>query len=103
MMSTTPRKTGRPQRASPPVIVRGVVPDTHPLAERLRGLSPARATVILLEMATGRMAANGPSTPQEITPLRSLPSRPAARGSARPDAVLADHGDDLSSLFSMSE
>lgn len=102
-MSTTPRKTGRPQRAFPPVIVRGVVPDTHPLAERLRGLSPARATVILLEMATGRMAVNGPSATQEITSLMSPPKRPDARGAARPHAVLADHGDDLSSLFSMSE
>ncbi len=103
MMSTTPRKTGRPQRASPPVIVRGVVPDSHPLAERLRGLSPARATVILLEMATGRMAVNGPSTHQEITTLTAPPNRPGARDGARHDAVLADHGDDLSSLFSMSE
>lgn len=46
---------GRPHRKSAPFVIRGTVPDGHPLYERLRILGSARAAMFLLELATNRL------------------------------------------------
>lgn len=46
---------GRPHRKSAPFVIRGTVPDGHPLYEQLRVLGSARAAMFLLELATNRL------------------------------------------------
>ncbi|MGH8437267.1 MAG: hypothetical protein ACRERX_23030 [Pseudomonas sp.] len=47
----TPRRPGRPARTTPPILVRGTVPDDHPLAPKLKELGPYRAALYLLDFA----------------------------------------------------
>ena len=56
---TDTRRRGRPPRTSAPFIIRGTVPDNHPLYATLREMGPARAAMLLLEIAANRFTATG--------------------------------------------
>jgi hypothetical protein len=77
---------GRPRRKSRAIVVRGTVPEHHPLVPFLIGMSPARACTFILEHARLQLL-------QEDAPsLRLKPAKGAAhsvRGVGQPDDIAA--------------
>jgi hypothetical protein len=77
---------GRPRRQDKAIVVRGTVPEHHPLVPFLQGMSPARACTFILEHARLQLL-------QDDAPsLRLNPAKDAAhsvRGVDQPDDITA--------------